>query len=68
MSLQRENSRVKRPAPVAGIDGMLVARRQGVMFGMVTPVRRSRNRSTEVWSNVSLAIQPPCGLASGLAA
>jgi len=24
MSLQRENSRVKRPAPVAGIDGMLV--------------------------------------------
>ena len=34
-------------------------RRQSLMFGSRTPVNRSRNRRTEVWSKSSLHTQPP---------
>jgi hypothetical protein len=46
--------------PNADVRSPKVARRQALRLGTVTPVSCSRNCSTEVWSNVSLAIQPPC--------
>jgi hypothetical protein len=36
-----------------------VSRRQSVTFGSSTPVNRSANCSTEVWSKASAATQPP---------
>src|SRR5262249_9465268 len=46
--------------PNAEVRSPKVARRQGVMLGIVTPVSTSRTRSSDVWSKVSLAIPPPC--------
>ena len=43
--------------PNAEVRSPKVERRQGVMFGIVTPVSSSRNCRTEVWSKASLAIQ-----------
>src|SRR5271166_3475869 len=36
------------------------ARRQALRFGTSEPKRVSRNRSVEVWSNVSEHTSPPC--------
>ena len=36
-----------------------IARRHALMFGSATPVQRSRNRITEVWSVTSELTQPP---------
>ena len=41
--------------PSAEVRSPNVCRRQSVMFVSRTPVKRSRNWSTEVWSNCSVA-------------
>ncbi len=37
----------------------MTVRRQSPMFGSFTPVQRSRNRITEVWSKTSEQTYPP---------
>jgi hypothetical protein len=52
---------VARPfeKPSAEVRSPNVWRRQSVMFVSCTPVSSSRNWSTDVWSNCSVATNPP---------
>ena len=52
-------ARLGRRKSKAEVRSPQTARRQGEMFGSITPKRVSRKRITEVWSNTSEFTQPP---------